>query len=530
MDDYKLNTSQAPLLPYHNSPPSPRIKITEVVKEVRQLYNIALPLIISSLLTYGKSAISMGFMGHLGKEALAGGSLAIGFANITGYSVLSGLAMGMDAISSQACGAKQWALMGQTLQRTIIILLLCCIPITCLWLNLKPIFILLGQDPSICSVAATYLTYCLPDLFFMALINPLKIYLRSQKVTKPLVVSAGVALSFHFPINYIMVTYLDLGIRGVAIATAIMDLNILMVMLVYLVLTGTHKKTWQGWSTQCFHDWSTILALAIPNCISVCLEWWWYELMIVMSGLLPNAADAVATMGLLIQATSLIYIFPSSLSLAVSTRVGNELGANNPNKARTSSNTSLCCALITSILALAFSVTFRNLWGRAFTSDEAVIALTAAAMPILGLCELGNCPQTTMCGVLRGSARPKLGANINLGSFYGVGFPVAIFMGFYYDMGLLGLWVGLLSAQVACSLFMAIMLVRTDWAAEAQRAKELTGSSSSSGANIIEDTSDDKENEIIDVDDDDDKKIMVEENDLEGQQQQQNDEEPFIVK
>ncbi|XP_074295377.1 protein DETOXIFICATION 49-like [Silene latifolia] len=471
------NGSQVPLLPsyrsQHPKPPAP--KISEVVMEVRQLYNIALPLIISSLLTYGKSAISMGFMGHLGKEALAGGSLAISFANITGYSVLSGLAMGMDAISSQACGAKQWALMGHTLQRTIIFLLLCCLPISLLWLNIKPIFIFLGQDPSICSVAETYLTFCLPDLLLMALINPLKIYLRSQKVTHPLILSAGVALSFHFPVNYVLVTYLGLGMRGVAIATWVMDLNILLVMVVYIIVTGTHKKTWQGWSMECFKGWSTILSLAIPNCISVCLEWWWYELMIVMSGLLPNGPDAVATMGILIQATSLIYIFPSSLSLAVSTRVGNELGAGQPAKAKASSTISLACAVATSILALCFSVTFRNVWGRAFTSDEAITTLTAAAMPLLGLCELGNCPQTTMCGVLRGSARPKLGANINLGSFYGVGLPVAIVVGFYMELGLLGLWVGLLAAQAACSIFMATMLMTTDWDAEAQRAKELTG-------------------------------------------------------
>ncbi|KAL9229763.1 hypothetical protein vseg_005196 [Gypsophila vaccaria] len=507
------NGSQVPLLPsFRSQNPQPRgPKISEVAMEVRQLYHIALPLIISSLLTYGKSAISMGFMGHLGKEALAGGSLAISFANITGYSVLSGLAMGMDAISSQACGAKQWGLMGQTLQRTIIILLVCCLPITLLWLNIKPIFIFVGQDPSICSVAETYLLFCLPDLFIMALINPLKIYLRSQKVTRPLILSAAVALSFHFPINYIMVTYLGLGVRGVAIATWIMDLNILLVMILYVLITGIHKKTWKGWSMDCFKGWSVILNLGIPNCISVCLEWWWYELMIVMSGLLPNAADAVATMGILIQATSLIYIFPSSLSLAVSTRVGNELGAGEPAKAKASSIISLCCAIITSVLALLFSVMFRNVWGRAFTSDEAIIALTAAAMPILGLCELGNCPQTTMCGVLRGSARPKLGANINLGSFYGVGFPVAIVMGFYMDLGLLGLWVGLLAAQVACSIFMAIMLMTTDWAGEAQRAKELTG-----GVNTDEEDVKNKEN--------DETKILMAEDDIEAQVLDKDDE------
>ncbi|MCI11927.1 multidrug and toxin extrusion protein 2-like, partial [Trifolium medium] len=37
--------------------------------------------------------ISMLFLGHLNELALAGGSLAVGFANITGYSILSGLAV-----------------------------------------------------------------------------------------------------------------------------------------------------------------------------------------------------------------------------------------------------------------------------------------------------------------------------------------------------------------------------------------------------------------------------------------------------
>ena len=52
------------------------------------------------------------FLGHLGELALAGGSLAIGFANITGYSVLSGLTMGMEPICGQAFGAQRFKLLG----------------------------------------------------------------------------------------------------------------------------------------------------------------------------------------------------------------------------------------------------------------------------------------------------------------------------------------------------------------------------------------------------------------------------------
>ncbi|GKU98971.1 hypothetical protein SLEP1_g11900 [Rubroshorea leprosula] len=457
--------------PYQACRPS----LSQVVEEIKQLYTIALPMIITGLLIYGKSAISMFFMGKLGKETLAGGSLSIGIANMSGYSVISGLAMGMEAISSQACGAKQWPLMGQTLQRTIAILALACIPISALWLNFEPILLFCGQDPVISSIASTYLAFSIPDLVFQSLVNPLRIYLRTQNITLPLMLSAGFALALHAPINYILVYHLKLGIQGIAVAVALTDFNLLATLLLYLWFSGVCRKSWQGWSRDCFYEWKPILCLAIPSCVSVCLEWWWYELMIVLSGLLSNASEAVAVMGILIQATSLIYIFPSSLSLAVSTRVGNELGAKQPGKAKTASVIAISCSVLTSIIAMSFMTTMRNTWGQIFTTDEATLSLTAAVMPVVGLCELGNCPQTTGCGVLRGSARPSLGANINLGSFYGVGLPVAMLMGFGMDMGLLGLWLGLLAAQVVCSILMAVVVSRTDWPTQEKRARELTG-------------------------------------------------------
>ncbi|KAL2522765.1 MATE efflux family protein [Forsythia ovata] len=280
-------------------------------------------MIITGLLIYGKSLISMLFMGRLGKEALAGGSLAIGIANITGYSVISGLSMGMEPISSQAFGAKQLSLMGQTLQRTIIILGFSCIPISFLWLNIQPILLLCRQDPTISSIASTYLSFCLPDLLFQSLINPLRIHLRSQNITFPLMFSAAVALSLHAPINYFLIYYLSLGIKGTALAVAITDFNLLATLVVYIFLSGICRESWQVWSVDCFNEWKPILSLALPSCVSVCLEWWWYELMILLAGVLPTAPEAVAATGILLQATSLVYIFPSAMSLAVSTRVGN---------------------------------------------------------------------------------------------------------------------------------------------------------------------------------------------------------------
>lgn len=443
---------------------------------MKELCTIALPLIMTGLLVYGKSAISMFFMGRIGKEALAGGSLAISIANISGYSVISGLAAGMEGISSQAFGANSWPLITQTLERTIIILILTCIPISLLWLKSETLFLFWGQNQAISSIATTYLSYSIPTLVCQSLINPIKIYLRTQKITFPLMLSSALALTIHAPFNYLLVYHLKLGIRAIALAGALTDLNILLTLLLYLCFSGIYKRSCQPWSLKyCFSEWKPILCQAVPSCVSVCLEWWWYELMILLSGFLTNATEAVATMGILIQATALVYQFPFALNQAASTRVGNELGANRPSRAKTSSLVASSCGVFMGLTAMSFMVTMRNSWGYIFTEDRAIASLTAAALPIVGLCELGNCPQTTACGVLRGSARPTLGACINLGSFYGVGFPVALLMGFTMEMGLLGLWLGLLSAQIVCVAIMVVMLITTDWKAQAERARELTG-------------------------------------------------------
>lgn len=444
------------------------------LREAISIANIAFPMMLTGLLLYPRSMISMLFLGRLGELALAGGSLAVGFANITGYSILSGLAVGMEPICGQAFGAQKHHLLGQTLQRTILLLIVASLPISFLWLNMKSILLFCGQDESIATEAQLFLIYSIPDLLAQSFLHPLRIYLRTQSITLPLTFCATLAIILHIPINYFLVTHLNLGTKGVALSGVWTNFILVGSLIIYILVSGVHKKTWGGFSVECFKEWKTLLNLAIPSCISVCLEWWWYEIMILLCGLLVNPKATVASMGILIQTTALIYIFPSSLSFSVSTRVGNQLGANQPKKAKFAAIAGLSFSFIFGFSALSFAVMVRKVWASMFTQDKEIIALTSLVLPIIGLCELGNCPQTTGCGVLRGTARPKVGANINLGCFYLVGMPVAVWLGFFTRFDFEGLWLGLLAAQGSCAVTMLFVLGRTDWEHEAQRAKELT--------------------------------------------------------
>ncbi|KAI3760735.1 hypothetical protein L1987_51134 [Smallanthus sonchifolius] len=455
---------------------------SQALEEIKAIGKISGPTAITGLLLYSRAMISMLFLGYLGELELAGGSLSIGFANITGYSIISGLAMGMEPICGQAYGAKQMEILGLTLQKTVLLLLSTCVPISFIWLNMNTILVWCGQDKEISTVAQTFIVSSIPDIFVLSLLHPLRIYLRTQNITLPLTYCSAVSILVHIPLNFLLVKYFKLGVSGVAIAVVITNLNLLFLLATVVYISGIHRESWVSPSIDCLQGWSSLLALAIPTCVSVCLEWWWYELMIILCGLLSNPRATVASMGILIQTTSLVYVFPSALSLGVSTRVGNELGAKRPAKARISMIVSLVCSAAMGLTAMVFTTLMRHRWGRFFTADVKILELTAVALPVAGLCELGNCPQTTGCGVLRGSARPSVGANINLGSFYLVGMPVAMLMGFAGKLGFAGLWVGLFAAQVTCALLMLYVLFKTDWIVEVERAKELAKPSSSSSS------------------------------------------------
>ncbi|WVZ86785.1 hypothetical protein U9M48_033518 [Paspalum notatum var. saurae] len=457
-------------------PMPPALSSSDARGEARSILALAFPMILTGLLLYLRSMISMLFLGRLGGLALAGGSLAIGFANITGYSVLSGLAMGMEPICGQAFGAGHYSLLGVTMQRTVLLLLAAAVPIGGLWVHMRPLLLLCGQDDGIAAVAETYILASLPDLALQAFIHPVRIYLRMQSVNLPLTVCAALAIAIHLPINYALVTVLGLGIRGVALASVLANLNLLLFLLAYIFFRGVHRRTGGfALSRDSFRGWGELVSLALPSCVSVCLEWWWYEIMILLCGLLLNPQATVASMGILIQTTSLIYIFPSSLSFGVSTRVSNELGADRPQQASRAAAVGLALGFAFGGFASAFAFLVRDVWASMFTADPAIIALTASVLPILGLCELGNCPQTTGCGVLRGSARPKDAASINLRSFYLVGTPVALLLAFWLRYDFRGLWLGLLAAQATCMVRMLLVIGRTDWAVEAKRSRQLTG-------------------------------------------------------
>ncbi|XP_027351347.1 protein DETOXIFICATION 53 [Abrus precatorius] len=452
----------------------PTLSLSEVKEEFKSLVKISCPIMMTNTLIYSRSVVSMLFLGRQGKVELAGGALAIGFANITANSFLKGLTMGMDPICCQAYGAKRWSVLSQTFCKTLCLLLLVAIPISLLWLNMGPLLQWLGQDPEVTKVAQVYMVFSIPELLAQVHLNPLRSFLRTQGLTAPLTIAASFAAILHLPINYFLATYLKLGVKGIALATGFNSINMILGLVLYLLVSKKPLKPWEGATIlSILHDWRPLLSLALPSCISVCLEWWCYEIMLFLCGLLSNPQATVATMGVLIQTTGFLYVFPFSISAALTTRIGHSLGAGQPSRAQSTATVGLFFAFGLGVSAFIFLMFMRKMWGKLFTSEVQIVDMVTTILPILGLCEIGNWPQTAACGILTGTARPYVGARINLCAFYLIGLPVAIFAAFIRRCQLRGLWLGMLAAQISCFCMMLYTVIQTDWGHQSKRAEQL---------------------------------------------------------
>lgn len=106
---------------------------------------VAWPITGAMLMRRSVDLISVVFVGHIGREYLAGVGLATVTANVTGYSMLIGLTGGLSTQAGIAKGARDVPALVLAFQRCVLIAACACIPITLLWLHAYPIITYLGQ-------------------------------------------------------------------------------------------------------------------------------------------------------------------------------------------------------------------------------------------------------------------------------------------------------------------------------------------------------------------------------------------------
>ncbi|XP_058722495.1 protein DETOXIFICATION 16-like [Vicia villosa] len=446
----------------------------ELIKEVKKQLWLSGPLISVSLLNFGINLISVMFVGHLGELALSGASMATSFASVTGFSLLVGMASGLDTLCGQSFGAKRYRMLGVHTQRAMFILMIIAVPLAIIWANTRSILILLGQDPEISTEAGNYAKLMVPCLFAYGLIQCLNRFLQTQNIVFPMMFCSAVTTLLHIPLCWIMVYKSGLGGKGAAVAISMSNwLNVILLSL-YVKFSPSCKNTWHGFSKEALvlNSIPIFLKLAIPSALMVCLEMWSFELIVLLSGLLPNPKLETSVLSICLNTQAAIWMIPFGLSEAVSIRVSNELGAGNPQAARSAVRIVVVIAIIESVLVVTVMFLMRNILGYAYSNEEEVVKYVATLLPILALCHFLDALQCVLSGTARGCGRQEIVAYVNLGAYYLAGIPAAVVLAFVLHVGGKGLILGMICALVVQLSALMIITIRTDWEKETKKASD----------------------------------------------------------
>ncbi|KAH7528671.1 hypothetical protein FEM48_Zijuj05G0096800 [Ziziphus jujuba var. spinosa] len=383
-----------------------------------------------------------------------------------------GLSSALETLSGQAYGAKQYHMLGIHMQRAMFVLLIVSIPLAVIWANTRSILTLLGQDAEISAEAGQCARIMIPSIFAYGLLQCFIRFLQAQNIIFPMMLSCGITTLIHMILCWILVLKSGLGNRGAALANSISYwINVLLLGL-YVKFSSSCAKSWTGFSKESLQNIPTFLKLAIPSAVMVCLEMWSFEMMVLLSGLLPNPELETSVLSICLNTAATVWMIPFGLSGAVSTRVSNELGAGHPDAARLAVRVVLVMAIIEGLLVGLVLILIRNIWGYAFSNELEVIKYVAIMMPILAVSNFLDGLQCVLSGNARGCGWQKIGAYVNLGSYYLVGIPSAVLLAFVFHIRGKGLWLGIICALVVQVLSLFTITIRTNWEQESKKATE----------------------------------------------------------
>nr|QEY08341.1 MATE efflux family protein member 5a [Crocus sativus] len=448
--------------------------VVESKEEVENLGFLAGPMVAVTLSQYLLQLISSMMVGHLGELSLASTAIATSLTGVTGFSLIIGMASGLETLCGQAYGAKQYQKLGNQMYSAILSLVLVCIPISFVWAYMGKILTFIGQDPLISQEAGKYAVWLIPGLFAYAVIQPLMKFLLSQSLIIPMLLSSFLALVLHIPLCWYLVFKTGLGNVGAALSMSVLYWLNAFILGLYIRYSESCKTTRSHISKEAITGISEFLRIALPSAVMICLEWWSFELLVLLSGLLPNPKLETSVLSICLTSIACLYTIPYGLGSAVSTRVSNELGAGNPQRAQVAVRVVLFVAVTEAIVVSVTLFALRRVVGYAYSNEEEVVNYVMEMVPLVCISVIMDSLQGVLSGVARGCGWQHLGAYVNLGAFYLFGIPVAVVLGFLLHIRGKGLWIGILCGATVQTTLLFIITSCTNWQQQASMAMERT--------------------------------------------------------
>ncbi|CAK8542936.1 unnamed protein product [Lathyrus sativus] len=440
-----------------------------VWQESKKMWIVAGPAIFNRFSTFGITVVSQSFIGHIGSTELAAYAIVmtvlVRFAN----GILLGMASALGTICGQAFGAKKYDMLGVYLQRSWIVLFLATILLLPIYIFTIPILEALGQDKNVAIVAGSISLWSIGILFAFSVSFTCQMFLQAQSKNKIIVYLAAVSISIHVFLSWLLTVKFKFGLNG-AMTSIILAYWIPNLGQLFYIMKKC-PDTWKGFSFLAFNDLWSVTKLSLSSGVMVCLEIWYTTILILITGNMKNAEIAIDALSICMNINGWETMVAFGFMAAASVRVSNELGRESSKGAKFSIVITVLTSFAIGFVLFLIFMFLKERVSYIFTPNPDVANAVGDLSLLLSFSILLNSIQPVLSGVSVGAGWQKVVACVNIGSYYLIGIPIGLVLGYVFHLQVKGVWIGMLFGIFVQTIILIIITFKTDWDKQVEIAR-----------------------------------------------------------
>jgi multidrug resistance protein, MATE family len=423
--------------------------------ELKTLLRLAGPLAAAQAGTQIMSLVDLAVIGRLGASQL--GAAGLGNALFFTISILGmGIVFGVDPMISQAFGAGDAVRARHVLWQGIWLALGVTVVLTIPLLFAPMLLPLFDVAEPLRPIAIQFLLVRSAGLAPLLLFLVIRAYLQAQHITRPMVMAMLIGNVFNFVSDVILVfgwgPFPRMGVAGAALST---DLGaILQLAIVAWTVRSIHLPPHDAGVLH-HPKWPEIrqaVRIGLPIGLQLMAEIGIFALVGLMAGHL--GAIHLAAHQLVLAFVSLTFTISVGVASAGSVRVGLAVGARDQPRTRLAGFAAIAGGASVMIIGAAIFAIFPRPIARLLTDQEVVIAAAVPIFLVAAVFQLSDGLQAIGAGILRGAGDTTFPLAANLVGHWLIGLPIALYLGFHRNMGIVGLWWGLCAGLTAVAILL----------------------------------------------------------------------------
>lgn len=433
-------------------------------QKIRQFLMILLPILVTQLSLCAMNFFDTMMSGHAGTNDLAG--VAIGSSIwLPVFTGLNGILLAVTPILAQLLGARRTKdVPFIVIQGIYLALAISMVVIISGTFTLTPLLKLMELEPGVYEVARQYLIAMSLGIAPLFIYTVLRCFIDTLGYTRVTMLITLTTLPINILLNYILI-FGKLGLprlggvgAGYASAMTYWIIALLSLFVIqrvppfrnYHVLNQRYGVSFTAWKEQ--------LKIGVPIGTAIFCETSIFAVVTLLMSQFDTATIAAHQAAL--SFSSLVYMIPLSITLALTIAVGFEAGAKRFKDAKQYSYLGIGTGLIVAVFGAAFLFVFNEQVAGLYTEDPAVLRLTQQFLLYAAFFQLSDAVAAPIQGSLRGYKDVTMTFIMALVSYWMVGLPLGYMLANFSSYGAFGYWIGLIAGLATGAVVLSARLAR----------------------------------------------------------------------